>query len=239
MALAGNTALITGAGRGIGKAIAIAFAREGAKVACCARTTEEIEQTAGAIREDGGTACAVRMDVTDQASVRAAFDAAAESLGPISIVVANAGLAIFKPVTETTVEDWDRMMAVNLRGAFLCCREAFVRMAGRGGRIIVVASLASHRGYVNQAGYVASKHGVLGLCKVLAIEGQPLGIRVHAISPGGVDTRLVRQQRNDVDFSEYMRPEEVADAAVYLASLDDTAQVDEIVIRRSAAEPWR
>jgi NAD(P)-dependent dehydrogenase (short-subunit alcohol dehydrogenase family) len=130
-------------------------------------------------------------------------------------------------------------MAINARAVFFACKAVLPSMRRRKqGRIIIIASSAGKKGYVGQSAYCASKHAVIGLAKVLALETHGQGIRVHVICPGGVDTRLVRNGRTDVDVSEYMQPEEIAEAAVFLATQRGLAVVDELYIRREGATPW-
>lgn len=234
-----NVVLVTGGGRGIGRAIAEAFARLGCRVAVTARTKVEIEETAESCRRLGAKALAIQADLTVVEEVRRMVSQTETSLGPIDILVNNAGAAVFKPFLETTLEDWERLMAINARAAFLICQAVLPSMRRRGwGRIIIIASTAGKKGYVGQSAYCASKHAVIGLAKVLALETHGHGIRVHVICPGGVDTRLVREGRSDVDVSKYMRPEEIAEAAVFLATQGGLAAVDELVIRREGATPW-
>ncbi len=231
--------LVTGGGRGIGREIGLAFAAEGAKVAVTARTGREIEETAELVRKRGGTALALRADLTDEGDVRELVARTERELGPIDILVNNAGAAIFKPFLETTLEDWDRLMAINARAVFACCRAVLPGMIRRkAGRIIIIASTAGKKGYEGQTAYCASKHAAMGFAKVLALETHGKGIRVHVICPGGVDTRLVREGRNDVDASQYMHPAEIAEAAVFLAKQGGLATIDELLIRREGATPW-
>lgn len=237
--LQGKVAVVTGAGRGIGAAIARRFARASACVALVSRTRSEIASQAQQINAEGGKALPIVGDVSNERSVEEIVRQVDAELGEIDILVNNAGVAIFKPIVETTPEEWDTMLNVNLKGVFLMTRAVLPSMMRRrAGRIINIASTASKKGYINQAAYCASKHGVLGFSKVLAMETQSYGIRVHAICPGGVDTRLVRNARDDVDFSQYMRPEEVAEVALFLATRDDIATIDEVVVRRFQAQPW-
>lgn len=241
MSLTGKVALVTGGGRGIGRAAATALAARNAAVGVLARTREEIEAVAQAIRAGGGRALPVVCDVRSEEQVAAAFDAVERELGPVDIVVNNAGELLLKPLAETGLDEWRSVLEVNLTGAFIVAREAMRRMSRRPGRIINVGSLAGRRGYPEQGAYCASKHGLVGLTKVMAIEGQPLGIRVHLVSPGGVLTDLsagLRAARKD-DASLWMTPEEVADAIVFCALQEGAAVSDEICLRRFDSEPWR
>lgn len=239
-ALAGKVALVTGGGRGIGRATALALARRGADIAVCARTQHEIEVVAAEIEGEGSRALAVVADIAVEDEIAAVVDRVRSALGPVDILVNNAGTIAFAPIAETRTETWDRLMAVNLRATFLFCRAVWPEMVARGGGTIVnVASTAGHRGYPRQGAYVASKHGVVGLSKVLAIEGQAHGVRVHVVSPGGVDTALTREWRDDVDFEEFIEPDQVAEVIAFLACQGGQGTIDEIVLRRYQAEPWR
>ncbi len=241
MSLTGKVALVTGGGRGIGRAAATALAARNAAVGVLARTREDVEAVAQAILAGGGRALPVVCDVRSEEQVAAAFDAVEQALGPVDIVVNNAGSLLLRPLAETSLEEWRAVLDVNLTGAFIVAREAMRRMKQRPGRIINVGSLAGRRGYPEQGAYCASKHGLAGLTKVMAIEGQPLGIRVHLVSPGGVLTDLsaeLRESRND-DPSLWMTPEEVADAIVFCALQEGAAVSDEVCIRRFDSEPWR
>lgn len=239
MKLKDKVVIVTGAGRGIGRATALAFAAEGARVAAVARTADEIRGVAQDIRRDGGQAVHVRTDITKPSQIETMMRKVEDKLGRVDVLVNNAGIAIFKPLLETSVQEWDRVMAVNLRGTFLCTKAVLPSMMKRkAGAIINIASQAGRKGYPEQSAYCASKHGMVGFTKVLALEARPYGIRVHLVNPGGVDTRLVREGRDDVDLSKYMRPEEIADVVVFLAKQEGIATIDEVVVRRWEATPW-
>ncbi len=242
--LEGQTAFITGAGRGIGKAISIAFAAEGAKIAATARTLEEVEAVCEEIRSAGGTAFALQMDVRSEDSIKQAIGAAQAELGPIDVLVNNAAIIALEPVVSTSTQVWEDVMTTNVTGVFIACREVLHQMIERGsGRIINIGSMAGRRGYIEQGAYCASKHALVGLSKVLALETQKYGIRVHMLSPGGVLTGLssdLRASRGESEDSpEWMTAEEVAQAAVYLCTQTGAAFTDELVLRRFASEPWR
>lgn len=237
--LRGQTALVTGAGRGIGAAISGMLAESGAAVVLAARSNDELEQVAERIRGAGGTAFARATDISDESEVTSLFRFIAGQSGRLDILVNNAGVGRFGPVREFPVSEFDHVLAVNLRGAFLCCREAMSVMVRRkSGTIINVASVVGFRGYENQAAYTASKHGVMGLTKALAIEAQSHNIRVSAVLPGGVDTALVREARPDLNASALMQPVDIAQAIEYLLSLSERAAVDQIYIRRRMSKPF-
>lgn len=239
MPLKNKVVVVTGAGRGIGRAIVLGFAGQSAKTAACARTKAEIDEAAAEARKLGTEAVAVTLDVTCESSVNDMVRSVEGQLGPIDILINNAGVALFKPFLETTTEEWDRMMDINAKGVFLCCRAVLPgMMARKSGRIINISSSAGKKGYPEQSAYCASKHAVMGLSKVLALETRKHGIRVHVICPGGVDTDLVRSGRDDVDITKYMRPEEIADIAVFLARQESIAMIDEVTVRRIEAGPW-
>jgi len=237
--LAGRVAVVTGAGRGIGRAVALALGRAGACVVAAARTQEEIDATAKAICDAGGEAEAVAVDVADAASVRALFAAVRNGRGRLDVVVNNAGIGLYGPVETFPVEDLDRLVAVNLRGTFLCCQEAMQLMIPAGaGYIINISSVVGFKGYPNQAGYTATKHAVMGLTKSLAVEAQAHGIRTSVILPGGVDTDMVRHARPDLDPASLLHPEDVAQVVLFLLSLSERAAVDQIYLRRRTGQPF-
>jgi len=228
-------AVVTGAGRGIGRATALALGLEGYALALIARSRSELEDTAALLLSAGAEAIVLPCDVSDEAEVRAAFDIIG-AWGSLVVLVNNAGGAKFHPIAETPLEDWNRAIAVNLTGAFLCCRAAIplngsARQAGH--RIIInIASSAGKKGYPHQGAYVAAKHGLMGLSKVLAMELREAGVRVHAICPGGVATRLAEEVHPDRDRSNWMRPEDIAEVIRFLVTRPAHLTIDEIVIRR-------
>jgi NAD(P)-dependent dehydrogenase (short-subunit alcohol dehydrogenase family) len=234
-----KVALVTGGGRGIGRAICLALADAGAHVVAAARTTEEIDAGAKEITDAGGKATAVTADIANEDDVVALFDHVRDVHGRLDVLVNNAGIGIYGPVVGFSASAVDRIMAVNVRGTFLCCREAMKLMiARREGYIINISSVVGFRGYPNQAAYTAAKHAVMGLTKSLAAEAQEHGIRVSAILPGGVDTEMIRRSRPDLDVSALMHPEDIAQSVMYLLSLSERAAVDEIYIRRLDSKPF-
>jgi NAD(P)-dependent dehydrogenase (short-subunit alcohol dehydrogenase family) len=190
--LSGRRALVTGGGRGIGRAVVLDLARAGAAVAVAARTRSEVDAVASGIVSAGGRAVGVEMDVTDPARVRAAFATARAALGGIDILVSGAGIAPTAPIARTSDATWRQILETNLSGTFYCLREALPEMTGRGwGRVVHLASIAGKTGYPYIGAYAASKHGVLGLTKCAALEVATTGVTVNAVCPGYVDTPML------------------------------------------------
>ena len=225
MQLDGKVAVVTGAGRGIGRAIAIAYAKEGAKVVCSARSVDEIEAVAA---EVGGTA--IRCDVTDEADIRALIDGALAAYGRIDILINNAGAVTRLPLHELPTEDWDHVINVNLRGVFLCTKYAVPPMLEQGGGCIINISSGAGvvGGGVNRSAYTASKHGVMGLTKVCVQEYLHRGIRTHVILPDATVSRMRHEGFPEEDPESLIQAEDIADAAVYLATQPATAHTFEL-----------
>jgi 3-hydroxybutyrate dehydrogenase len=208
--LNGKSALITGGGRGIGRAIALEFARNGARVAVAARTAEQVEQVAAEI---GGDAVALVCDVSDPESVARMFCRMREDFGNPDILVNNAGIAESATLVNTTDELWHRHLAINLSGTFYCTRAALPAMLKRGwGRVINVASIAGKSGAPYIAAYSASKHGVLGLTRSAALELATTGVTVNAICPGYVDTDMVTRGVDQITAKTGRTAEEALDS---------------------------
>lgn len=238
MELLGKVALVTGGGRGIGRAIAVALAEAGADLAVVARSADEIAETASLVEGLGRKALALPLNVGDSVAVERAVSEVQEALGPISVLVNNAGVAPSLKFQETTDDLWARTMQVNMSGAFFFCRNVLPGMLAQGwGRIINIASTAAKVGYMYNAAYVVSKHGMLGLTRALALEVAKRGITVNAVCPGFVETDIVKTAvanlvaktgRSEEDARKTLagmspqgrliNPEEIASCVRYLAS---------------------
>ncbi len=240
MKLEGRGAVVTGGGRGIGRAVARALAEEGAAVVVSARSTKEIEAVAAELVADGHQAHAIPCDVSDEASVEEMAKGALERLGTVDVLVNNAGIALSNPVKRLPLEEWNRILAINATGTFLCTRAFLHGMIDRRwGRVINVASVAGLRGGRYIAAYSASKHAQIGFTRALAAEVAELGITVNAICPGYVDTPMTEYsvsrmvEKAGITAEEalehilalspqhrLMRPEEIAHVAVMLCGKD-------------------
>jgi 3-hydroxybutyrate dehydrogenase len=196
MQLKGKVAVITGAASGIGKEIALTYAREGATVAIADINLAAAQKTADEIIAAGGKALGVAMDVTDEAAVNAGIDQVAAAFGGIDILISNAGIQIVNPIDQFSYADWKKMLAIHLDGAFLTTKAALKYMYkdNRGGTVIYMGSVHSHEASPLKAPYVSAKHALLGLAKVLAKEGAAHNVRSHVICPGFVRTPLVDKQ---------------------------------------------
>lgn len=212
--------MVTGASRGIGRALALAFAREGASVALMARSEGDLKSLQMELRSIGCPTLALPMDVTKETDVRDAFVRARDELGRVDILFNGAGVGFHVPVQDMSLEAWDTTMAVNLRGTFLCCRAVLPGMIARkAGSIINVAS--AERGYPNLAAYNASKHGVVAFTQALAEEVRSHGIAVNCVRFGVVvDTAVARALHPGYDGKGWQKPEDVTDILVLLATQD-------------------
>ncbi|MGA2478908.1 MAG: SDR family oxidoreductase [Spirochaetia bacterium] len=237
--LSGRVALVTGAGRGIGRAISLSLADAGARMFLTARSADQLEDTAREIRARGREVEILPADVSREKDVASVFETLQKRFGRLDVLVNNAGQGFVGPLAELPVSALDTMMAVNVRGVFLFCQKAMQMMIpARSGYIVNIASVAGVKAYVLQSAYAASKHAVMGITKGLAAEAQPHGIRVSVVLPGAVDTTLMDALRPDLDKAALMRPQDVADAVLFLLSLSETAAVDEIYIRRRSSAPF-
>jgi 3-oxoacyl-[acyl-carrier protein] reductase len=236
--LSGKAAIVTGASRGIGKAIALRLAASGAKVACVARSADKLQETADAIIAAGGVAEVHPCDVSDSESVTQLIEGLAEKWGGLDIVVNNAGITKDTLIPRMSDEDWDLVIATNLRSVFLFTRAAsLVMMRKRSGRIINIASVSGLMGNAGQANYSASKAGVIGLTRTVAQELASRKVTVNAICPGFIASEMTQAMGATLDeFVKTRIPakrlgeaEEVADAVLYLAS-DSAAYITGEVI---------
>lgn len=196
MKLKDKVCIVTGAASGIGKEIALTFAREGGKVVIADLTQDAAQVTVDDITRAGGTAMAVAMDVTSEEQVIAAVAKVVSAYGGVDVLVSNAGIQIVHPIEEFPFADWKKMLAIHLDGAFLTTRACMPHMqaSGRGGSIIYMGSVHSKEASVLKSAYVTAKHGLIGLCKTVAKEGGQHGIRANVICPGFVRTPLVEKQ---------------------------------------------
>jgi NAD(P)-dependent dehydrogenase (short-subunit alcohol dehydrogenase family) len=213
--LAGVTAVVTGASRGIGRSIALHLGGAGAHVALWARDTNALRSVAAEVESYGGRAQAFTVDVTDSAQVNGAADLVRQTMPPVRIVV-NAGAVVRKPTIALSDADWRRTIAVNLDGTFFVTRAFLIDLTRNGGRVINIASIAGREGTPLLAAYCAAKHGVVGLTRALAEELRAAKVSVNAICPGSVDTAMLREGMPGA--APAMSPDDIAQAALFLAS---------------------
>ena len=228
--LAGRVAIVTGAGRGIGRAIALRYSREGAIVVLAARTSAQIDEAAAEIESTGGRALAIQCDVSSERDVDHLVEAAAQRFGRIDILVNNA--AVNLPPTDLTEVDlsvWRNVIDVNLTGAFICTRAVLPHMKRIGsGVVLILSSVGGRRGAAGRGPYRASKAALINFTETIGAEGAEYGVRAVCLCPGGVDTDMMREI-GMAGGRELMKPEQVADVATYAVS-DEAATLNGVTI---------
>jgi len=252
MSLQNKVALITGAASGIGRECALKLASKGATIVIADLNQTAADAVAEEIKQAGGKAMGVVMDVTNEEAVNAGTDLAAKTFGGIDILVANAGIQIVHPIEDFPFADWKKIMAIHLDGSFLTTKAAIKHMyaAGKGGSIIYMGSVHSHEASRLKAAYVAAKHGILGLARVVAKEGGPKGVRANVVCPGFVRTPLVDKQipeqaaalkiseaeviknvmlKETVD-GEFTTTDDVANVVAFLAGFESSALTGQSVV---------
>lgn len=236
--LDGKIAIVTGSSSGIGKAIALTFAAEGARVVVAARRQTLCEGVAAQIRERGGEALAIPTDVTDEQQVDHLVAETVRRYGRVDILVNNAGIGGGRQIVETATREFDEVIRTNLYGTFFGCRAGFRQMKRQpeGGTILNMSSVCGVQAWAGTGSYSASKHGIMALSKALADEGRPHRIKVSAICPGGVAEGLVDASPEEIRRSEQISPYDVAETAVYLATLGPHAVVHQVTVDRLGAD---
>lgn len=252
MRLKNKVAIVTGAASGIGKEIALVYAKEGAKVAIADLNLAQANLVVEEIKSLGGQAMAVTMNVTDEQQVNDGVDAVAKQFGGVDVLVSNAGIQIIESVDKLAFSDWKKMLAIHLDGAFLTTRAALKHMyaSGKGGSVIYMGSVHSKEASVLKAPYVTAKHGLIGLCEVVAKEGAAYNVRANVICPGFVRTPLVDKQipeqakelgiseedvikkimlKNTVD-GQFTTTDDVAQTALFFASFASNALTGQSLI---------
>ena len=233
--LSGKTAIVTGASRGIGKAIAIALGRKKMRLALLARSTSQLQEVVDKIHAVGGEAIAVPCDLMNSAAVATSLKKVLRHFDSLDVLISNAGVFLEKPIAEIKIEEWDRVLRTNLTATFLICQSAFLKMKDqKGGRIIAIASSASTQGFIHQGAYCASKHGLLGFTRCLSIEARPHNVHVHTICPGGVRTDLLKDTYMGKRCSEgsLIEPENIAELVLFLIQQPGNIDYPEIILKR-------
>jgi len=232
MTLENAVALVTGAGRGIGKAIALTLGREGATVILTARTLSELEDTKKEIEAVGGSAVVVRADLSNDADIENLFVNISSRFNRLDILVNNAGLGVFAPVRDLSISDFDTMWNLNMRAVLLCTQRALKFMEPhKSGAIVNVASLAGRNAFVGGAGYAATKWALIGFSRSLMLEVRAHNIRVITICPGSVDTSFSHSPKEPSRSATILHSEDIADTVLAALKLPDRAMVSEIDIR--------
>ena len=235
--LAQKISIVTGSNSGIGKAIALRFGQEGATVVVAARRTRLCEEVAQQIRDRGGKALSIPVDIRDESQVEHLIQQTVQQYGRLDILMNNAGVFGGGAIAETPTDIFDDIVNTNVRGTFLCCRAGFRHMMEHGGGTIInMSSVAGVDAWAGTGAYSASKFAIMGLTKALADEGRSHNIKVSAICPGGVAEDLVDESSDTIQASQKISPFDVAETAIYLATLSAHAIVHRVTVDRLGAE---
>jgi len=237
--LAGKVAIVTGAGRGIGRAISIALAAEAATIVLAARASDTLQEAAEKVTQAGGRPHIAVTELTDEESIKGLVRDTEAQFGRLDVLVNNAGITHSARLEETATDDWERLMWVNARAPFILCREALALLRrSPAAHIINIASVVGVKGYPLQSAYTSSKHALRGMTISLSEELRGSNVRVHLLCPGGVDTGMVARVRPDIARDELIKPEEIAELVLYLVTHKGNAVIDELHIRRATSTPW-
>lgn len=237
--IAGKTAVVTGGGTGIGAGVARELGAAGAQVVVCGRREAPLAETVEAIEEGGGKALAVSADVSLAADVERVMETAVETYGPIHILVNNAGVGGGGPIHNHDIETWDRVMAINLRGPFLCARAVLPGMRRQGaGHIINISSEAALNHYEGNGAYGVSKHALNALSEYIQRENQEVGVRVDAICPGMVVTEM-SENNPGLNHDKCLYPEDIADLVLWLLTRRPNVKIGHPLLIQTMENPWQ
>jgi len=224
MKLKDKIAIITGAGKGIGWETALDFAKEGAHLVLVSRTKKDLEKLAEKTKAYDVQTLIVTTDISDEGQVKEMIEKTLERFDRLDILVANAGIHLRKSITDTTVSEWDEMMEINLRGTFLCCREAVKVMIKQNyGKIVIVSSESGTKGSASQGAYCTTKFGQIGFMEVLTDEVKDYDINVNAVLPSATNTPLIRQSYPEVNHERLIKPDRIAKVITFVSSEDASA----------------
>lgn len=240
MKLKDKTALITGGGGGIGRETAITLAKLGAKIILFGgRNVKKLRETADSIKANGGDCKVVCADLTCPNELETAFSKATEGLDRIDILINNAGVAHNDKFETVTTELFDKIMQINVRVPYFLTQKALPYLKkSESATVINIASVVAHAGYENQSVYTASKHALLGFTKALAVELYKENVRVHAISPGGVYTDMIKVSRPDLSSEGMIMPKDIVDIITFILTHRSNAVIDEILVHRVGKQPF-
>ncbi len=230
-----QTAIVTGASRGIGKAIALRLVELHYSLVLVGRDVQLLDQLKSEIEENGGKCLAIEADLSRENTPADIVKEAVSHFGQIDVLINNAGMSHSGPILETDMETWDRVHAINARAPFFLSKAAIPYLKESSNPVIInIASVVGFKGYIHQAAYASSKHALTGFTKVLAKEVQEEGIKVHLISPGGVNTEMVQEMRPDINTEELIQPHEVAEIVEFLVTRKGKGTIDHFYIRRQS-----
>lgn len=230
-----KTAIVTGGGSGIGAAAARALTKENFRLGLIGRRAAMVEAVASEINGSGGEAWWAAVDVRDEAGVTSFVESVVQRYGKIDLLINSAGVFEMRPFEQTTVEFWDEVLDINLKGAFICAKAVWPHIAG--GQLINISSVAGVKAYANNAAYCASKFGLNGLSEALALEGKARNIRVHVVCPGNTQTPIWEGQAPVEVQAKMMKPEEVAEVVRWLAISPASLMFDKVIVN-PAQDPW-